>query len=89
MPRQSGESRQTIHTEGSGDSIHRRTIHVAAAASMRPTTQVMAEYRRQAATKKVSGADRDEQRALEDLRAAEAKLEALGTKTDEFNAVGD
>ncbi|KAH8094067.1 hypothetical protein JL720_4056 [Aureococcus anophagefferens] len=50
---------------------------------------IMAEFRRQAAAKKESGANVDEKRALDDLKSAEGKIDALDAKADEFRAVAD
>ena len=50
---------------------------------------IMAEFRRQAAAKKESGANVDEKRALDDLKTAEGKIDALDAKADEFRAVAD
>ena len=50
---------------------------------------VMAEFRRQEHVKTVSGAAADERKALEDLKAVEAKLDDFARRADEARAIAD
>ena len=49
----------------------------------------MAEFRRQEHLKTVSGAAADERKALEDLKAVEAKLDAFARRAEEARAIAD
>jgi hypothetical protein len=50
---------------------------------------VMAEFRRQEHVKVVTGAAADERKALEDLKAVEAKLDAFARRAEEARALAD
>ncbi|CAH0376135.1 unnamed protein product [Pelagomonas calceolata] len=50
---------------------------------------VMAEFRRQEHAKTVSGAAADERKALEDLKAVEAKLDDFARRAEEARAIAD
>ena len=49
----------------------------------------MAEFRRQEHVKVVTGAAADERKALEDLKAVEAKLDAFARRAEEARAIAD